>query len=98
DDGTDIKGFNNVEILVDLYPEDEWKTKINKDQLIDEMSKKLNEKYTGILWTFSQPILDNVNEAVAGLPIDNGLKIYGPNLDTINGYADIADSILRKVP
>lgn len=98
DDGTDIKGFNNIEILVDLYPEDEWKGKLNKDQLIDEMSKKLDQKYAGILWTFSQPILDNVNEAVAGIPVNNGLKIYGPDLDTINRYADIVDSIFRKVP
>jgi len=88
DDGTDIKGFYNIEILVDLFPEDEWKSKLNKDQLMDSMSAKLNQKYAGILWTFSQPILDNVNEAVAGIPVNNGLKIYGNNLDTINAYSE----------
>jgi cobalt-zinc-cadmium resistance protein CzcA len=105
DDGTDIKNFNNIEILIDLYPQDEWENhKIegqtlpeNKDALIALMSEKLNEKYAGILWTFSQPILDNVNEAVAGLPVNNGVKIFGQNLDTLNVYIDKVDSIIRTV-
>jgi cobalt-zinc-cadmium resistance protein CzcA len=97
DDGTDIKGFSNIELLVDLFPEDQWKSKLSKEELIDKMSFKLNDKYAGVLWTFSQPILDNVNEAVAGIPVNNGLKIYGTNLDTINAYADKVDNVMRKV-
>lgn len=97
DDGTDIKGFNNVEILVDLYPEDKWTSNRSKEQLIDLMSKKMAQKYAGMLWTFSQPILDNVNEAVAGLPVNNGVKIYGQNLDTLQFYIAKVDSISRKV-
>ena len=105
DDGTDIKNFNNIEILIDLYQEDDWGNHLrqgqvlpkSKEDLIAMMSDKLNEKYAGILWTFSQPILDNVNEAVAGLPVNNGVKIYGQNLDTLNVYIDKADSIIRTV-
>lgn len=97
DDGTDIKGFNNVEILVDLYPQEGWGSKLTKEELIERMSEKLAQKYAGVLWTFSQPILDNVNEAVAGLPVNNGVKIYGPDLDTLNTYITRVDSITRKV-
>jgi cobalt-zinc-cadmium resistance protein CzcA len=98
DDGTDIKGFNNIEILIDLYPQGEWKSKLNKEELLDRVSKKLGEKYAGILWTFSQPILDNVNEAVAGLPVNNGVRLYGPQLDTLNFYIGKIDSVIHKVP
>lgn len=105
DDGTDIKNFNNIEILIDLYQQDEWEEHLkegqklpkDKEELIAMMSDKLNEKYAGILWTFSQPILDNVNEAVAGLPVNNGVKIYGPNLDTLNVYIEKVDSIITTI-
>jgi len=97
DDGTDIKGFYNIEILVDLLPEEEWKSKFTKEQLIDTMTAKLNQKYAGILWDFSQPILDNVNEAVAGIPVNDGLKIIGEDLDTINAYCEKAYTIFNQV-
>ncbi len=98
DDGTDIKGFNNIELLIDIYPQEQWKTKTkNKEELINKIAKRINEKYIGILWTFSQPILDNVNEAVAGLPINNGIKVYGQNLDTLREYVNTIDSLVKTV-
>ncbi len=97
DDGTDIKNFNNIEILVELYPQDSWKSGITREELIEKMSHNLTNKYTGILWTFSQPILDNVNEAVAGLPVNNGVKIYGPDLDTITFYINKVEDVVRNV-
>ena len=98
DDGTDIKNFNNIEVFLDLYPQEQWESGWNKEQLVDTMSKMLNNKHAGVIWMFSQYILDNVNEAVSGVAVNNGLKILGPDLDTINEYADQADNILRTVP
>lgn len=98
DDGTDIKNFNNIEVFLDLYPQDEWKSKLTKEELVDTMSRMLGKKHAGMIWMFSQYILDNVNEAVSGVAVNNGLKILGPDLDTINAYADQADNILRTVP
>lgn len=97
DDGTDIKNFNNIELFVDLHPQDEWKSHWDKEKLVDTMSKILYSHHAGIIWMFSQYILDNVNEAVAGVACNNGLKILGPDLDTINLYADKADNLLRTV-
>ena len=87
DDGTDAKGFYDIENLVDLYPEEQWKSHISKDELIDKMQKRLAAKYIGAVWSFSQPIIDNVNEAVAGINVDQAVKVFGEDLDTISKIA-----------
>jgi cobalt-zinc-cadmium resistance protein CzcA len=94
DDGTDPKGFFDIECLVDLYPKEEWKSGLTKDQLIEKMQKRLNEKYVGAIWSFSQPIIDNVNEAVAGINVNQAVKVFGENMDTI---AKIARQVYEKV-
>ena len=87
DDGTDPKGFYDVECLVDLYPKEKWKSHLTKDQLIDKMQERLDSKYVGAVWSFSQPIIDNVNEAVAGINVNQSVKVFGENLDTISNLA-----------
>jgi len=84
DDGTDPKGFFSIECLVDLYPHDDWKSGLSKDALIQKMQERLNSKYVGTAWAFSQPILDNVNEAVAGINVNQAVKVIGDNLDSIS--------------
>jgi cobalt-zinc-cadmium resistance protein CzcA len=87
DDGTDPKGFYDIECLVDLYPKEKWKSHLTKDELIDKMQKTLDSKYVGAVWSFSQPIIDNVNEAVAGINVNQAVKVFGENLDTISKIA-----------
>ena len=94
DDGTDPKGFYDVECLVDLYPKERWKSHLTKDQLINKMQDRLNSKYVGAVWSFSQPIIDNVNEAVAGINVNQAVKVFGENLDTIS---NIARTVSEKV-
>ncbi|MBB6126483.1 cobalt-zinc-cadmium resistance protein CzcA [Mucilaginibacter lappiensis] len=65
DDGTDVAGFYNNEFDVLMYPEDDWRPKISKDELINRMNVKLS-KLTGVNLNFSQLISDNVEEAVSG--------------------------------
>lgn len=88
-DGTDPKGFFNVQIQVDLKPKKEWGRKITEDQLIDEMDKKLNV-IPGLVLNYSQPIRDNVEEAVAGVNAALAVKIFGPDFQTL-------DSLSKKV-
>ena len=88
-DGTDPKGFFNVQIAVDLLPQEEWKRKISSDDLIAEIDKKLSV-YPGIVFNYSQPIRDNVAEAVAGVPASLAVKIFGDNFQ-------ILDSLSKKV-
>ena len=98
DDGTDPKGFYDIECLVDLYPQEQWKSHLKKDELIAKMQAKLDSKYIGTLWSFSQPIIDNVNEAVAGINVNQAVKVFGENLDTITKIAGQVCEQIRPIP
>jgi cobalt-zinc-cadmium resistance protein CzcA len=95
-DGTDPKGFANVQFAVSMYPKKEWTTKRSMDEVVDDMNKKLMV-FPGVILNFSQPISDNVAEAVAGVPAENALKIFGPNLDTLERKSAEARAILKNV-
>jgi cobalt-zinc-cadmium resistance protein CzcA len=84
DDGTDTTGFFNTEYFVDLKPKDQWRPAFHedKDELIAAMDRVL-EKEPGVLWNFSQPISDNVEEAVSGVKGELAVKLYGPDLRTL---------------
>jgi cobalt-zinc-cadmium resistance protein CzcA len=92
-DGTDPSGFYYVQMQVNLKPKDDWDRKISMDDLIEEMDKKL-KKYQGINYNYSQPIIDNVAEAVAGMNANNAVKIFGPDLDQLD---KIANDVLENI-
>ncbi|MGI4883338.1 MAG: efflux RND transporter permease subunit [Janthinobacterium lividum] len=95
-DGTDATGFFNQEFFVDLYPADEWKRSITKDQLIAEMQGAL-AKYRGVDFNFSQPISDNVEEAVSGVKGSIAVKITGADLNVLDKKATQVYDQLKKV-
>ena len=95
-DGTDPKGFFNVEIAVDLYPKDDWRKGLSTEMLIDSMDKQLS-KLPGLLLNYSQPIRDNVEEAVAGVPASLAVKIFGPDFDKLDSLANQVQAVLGKV-
>ncbi len=95
-DGTDPTGFYNVEFFVDLYPKEEWKTGRSKPELIACMQNDL-KKYPGINFNFSQPIMDNVEEAVSGVKGSLAVKIFGDDLSYIEGEALKVNTVLSKV-
>ena len=86
-DGTDATGFYNIEMFVKMHPESEWKTGRSKEQLVDDMNKRLSV-YPGIDFNFSQPISDNVEEAVSGVKGAIVAKVYGKDLYTCERLAD----------
>ncbi|PQA60426.1 efflux RND transporter permease subunit [Siphonobacter curvatus] len=96
-DGTDPTGFFNVEFHVQLYPKEAWKRKISKEELLEEMEKSLSV-YPGTIFSFSQPIMDNVEEYVAGVKSSLVVKVFGDDLFQLEKTADqIADAI-KDVP
>jgi heavy metal efflux system protein len=95
-DGTDPNGFGFVQFQVNLKPKEEWKRKITQDQLIDEIDSKLKQ-YQGITYNYSQPISDNVSEAVAGFKASNGVKIYGDDLNKLNDYANQVLKTIKNI-
>jgi cobalt-zinc-cadmium resistance protein CzcA len=99
DDGTDITGFFNTEYFVDLKPKGEWRPAFHQDKeaLIAAMNREL-ERIPGVIWNFSQPIQDNMDEAVAGVKGELAVKIYGTDLHTLEAKADETVEIMRQVP
>ncbi|MGZ3884251.1 MAG: efflux RND transporter permease subunit [Bacteroidia bacterium] len=95
-DGTDPTGFYNVEFFVDLLPKDEWKRHVSKEELIAQMQKKLTV-FSGINFNFSQPIMDNVEEAVSGVKGSIAVKVYGDELAVIENKANKIYNILKTV-
>jgi cobalt-zinc-cadmium resistance protein CzcA len=98
DDGTDTTGFFNTEYFVDLKPKDQWRPVFqeNKDELIGAMDREV-EKIPGTLWNFSQPIADNMEEAVSGVKGQLAVKIYGDNLRTLEAKGDEIVGVMRTV-
>ena len=96
-DGTDPSGFYYVQMQVNLKPKEEWKRKISMDDLVEEMDGKL-KKYQGIVYNYSQPIIDNVAESVAGINASNAVKIYGDDLDKLDQLANQVITQIQDVP
>ncbi|HLB92645.1 MAG TPA: CusA/CzcA family heavy metal efflux RND transporter, partial [Terriglobales bacterium] len=98
DDGTDTTGFFNTEYFVDLKPKKQWRPVFheNKDELIAAMQREL-DKIPGVVWGFSQPIEDNMEEAVSGVKGELATKIYGDNLKVLEDAADQIVGIMRHV-
>ncbi|RYE36910.1 MAG: efflux RND transporter permease subunit [Sphingobacteriaceae bacterium] len=95
-DGTDATGFYNVEFHVDIYPQDEWKRKETKAELIRRMQEKL-KFFPGIDLNFSQPISDNVEEAVSGVKGSIVVKLFGENYPFIESQEQRIYNILKGV-
>ena len=96
-DGTDPSGFYYVQMQVNLKPKDDWTRKITQDELVDQMDKKL-KKHQGIIYNYSQPIIDNVEEAVAGINAANAVKIYGPDLEKLDALSNTILNKIQNVP
>src|ERR1700723_1703610 len=98
DDGTDTTGFFDMEFFVVLLPKEQWRPVFhqNKDALIAAMNQEL-EKIPGVFWGFSQPISDNLEEAVSGVKGALAVKIYGDDLKTLEAKGDEIVNAMRGV-
>ncbi len=98
DDGTDTTGFFDTEYFVDLLPKEKWRPVFhqNKERLIEAMNREL-EKIPGVTWGFSQPISDNLEEAVSGVKGALAVKIYGEDLRTLEEKADEVVGVMKNV-
>ena len=100
DDGTDHTGFFNIEYFVGLKPKEEWRPLFhqNKDDLIAAMNLQLTDKIPGFVWGFSQPIEDNMEEAVSGVKGELATKVYGDDLHVLEDKATQIAGIMSRVP
>src|ERR1022692_1682516 len=98
DDGTDTTGFFNTEFFVDLKPKEEWRPVFHqdKDVLIAAMNREVS-KIPGVTWGFSQPISDNMEEAVSGVKGELAIKVFGTDLRTLEAKADEIMGVMRGI-
>jgi heavy metal efflux system protein len=98
DDGTDTTGFFNTEYFVDLKPKEQWRPAFhkNKEELIAAMNREL-AKIPGVIWNFSQPIADNMEEAVSGVKGQLATKLYGDDLRILEDKAEEVVAVMRRV-
>jgi cobalt-zinc-cadmium resistance protein CzcA len=98
DDGTDTTGFFNTEYFVDLKPKEQWRPIFHqdKDELIAAMNREL-DKIPGVVWGFSQPIEDNMEEAVSGVKGELATKVYGDDLQVLEDKATQILEIMNHI-
>lgn len=97
DDGTDPYGPNRLEILVGLQQYASWANDTTKEQLLQKIKRELEAAIPGALFSFSQPILDNVTEAVTGSVADLAVLINGTDLKLMRQKADSILAIIKTI-
>ena len=98
DDGTDPYGPNRNEVFVALKPYDTWPHGKLKADLVEELSQRLKTAIPGGFFGFTQPIIDNVTEAVTGSPADLAVIITGADLGQLRRLGNQTLDVLRDVP
>ena len=93
EDGTDPKTLSMAEIFVDVKPQEEWRKGLTRDQLIEEMDRKLST-IPGIDPAFSQPIRDNVLESISQIKGQIVVKVAGEDLGELR---QVAEAIQREI-
>jgi heavy metal efflux system protein len=83
DEGTDPDGSFLAEFFVPLKPAGAWPSGLTKEQMVKQMSEKLNREFVGVDFNFSQYIQDNIEEAVSGVKGENSIKIFGRDLNEL---------------
>ena len=98
DDGTDTAGFFNTEYFVDLKRKEDWRPVFhqNKEALIASIDQQLS-KFPGVIWNYSQPISDNMEEAVSGVKGELAVKLYGDDLRTLENKAEEIQAQMQSV-
>jgi len=93
EDGTDPKTLSMAEVFIDVKPQEEWRKGLTRDQLIDEMDRKLTT-IPGIDPAFSQPIRDNVLESISQIKGQIVVKVSGTDLVELR---QVAEAIQREI-
>jgi cobalt-zinc-cadmium resistance protein CzcA len=99
DDGLDTTDFYVSEYFVDLKPKERWRPVFHRDkeELIAAMNRDL-QRIPGVSWSFTQPIADDVEEAVSGVKGELAVKIYGADLKTLETKGLEIVDVMRAIP
>ncbi len=92
---TDNSPISMIETIILLKPKSDWRPGLTKNDIINELNSKLQIPGTTNGWT--QPIINRINMLSTGIRTDVGVKVYGQNLDSINGFAQQIKSALSGI-
>lgn len=92
---TDNAPLSMIETIILLKPKSEWRPGITKQDIVAELDSKL--QIPGVRNGWTQPIINRINMLSTGVRTDIGLKIFGPNLDTLEAYAIKAENLLKPI-
>ncbi len=93
---TDNSPISMIETIILLKPKSDWRPGLTKNDIINELNSKLQIPGTTNGWT--QPIINRINMLSTGIRTDVGVKVYGQNLDSINGFAQQIKTALNGIP
>jgi heavy metal efflux system protein len=97
DDGTDVAGFNNIELFAPLRPLDEWPSGLTKDELTARLDDEFTAAFPGVVFNFSQYLSDNVEEALSGVKGENSVKVFGPDIARNENAAEAIVDVMNHV-
>lgn len=98
EDGTEATGPSNTEYFVDLHPYSQWKRKITKEELEEEVKRKLDRTFPKVSISLSQYMEDNLDEVTSGVKGENVVKIFGEDLHELDRTAQEVKERIEKVP
>jgi copper/silver efflux system protein len=93
---TDNSPISMIETIILLKPKADWRPGLTKNDIVNELNSKLQIPGTTNGWT--QPIINRINMLSTGIRTDVGVKVYGQNLDSINGFAQQIKTALNGIP
>lgn len=95
--GSDLEGVENADVYIGLKPKEQWTTTHDKEKLVNMMAKEL-EGIPGLIFSFSQPIADMIDDLIAGIKADLGIKVFGDDLETLDKLASDIETAIAEVP
>ncbi|MBX9692820.1 MAG: CusA/CzcA family heavy metal efflux RND transporter, partial [Cyanobacteria bacterium] len=95
--GSDLDGIDMADIYIGLKPKSEWKTTRSKEVLINRMADDIS-KIPGLMFSFSQPIADMIDDIVSGLRADLGIKVFGESIEKVDEIAGKIQNVVKSVP
>ena len=93
---TDNSPISMIETIILLKPKEQWRAGVTKDSIVRQLNGKLS--IPGVTNGWTQPIINRINMLSTGIRTDIGVKVYGQNLDSINGFAQQIRNALNGVP
>lgn len=93
---TDNSPLSMIETIIMLKPKSEWRAGITKEDIIQELDRKL--QIPGVVNGWTQPIINRINMLATGIRTDVGIKVFGENLDTIAAVSERIKSRLAGTP